>query len=86
LRHPNYFGEISFWWGLWLFGVAADPGFWWTIVGPLVMTALFTFISVPMIDRRLRAKKPGYIDPMRRTPAVIPWFGKRGAPTGEGDQ
>ena len=25
-RHPNYLGELSFWWGLWLFGLAADPG------------------------------------------------------------
>ena len=28
-RHPNYFGELSFWWGLMLFGLAAAPGAWW---------------------------------------------------------
>ena len=33
-RHPDYFGEITFWWGLWLFGLAADPGRAWTVVGP----------------------------------------------------
>ncbi len=33
-RHPNYFGEVLFWWGIWLFGVAAHPSSWWTIAGP----------------------------------------------------
>ena len=40
-RHPNYFGELSFWWGLYLFGLAADPGYVWTIVGPIAMIAMF---------------------------------------------
>lgn len=33
-RHPNYLGELSFWWGLYLFALAADPSTWWAIVGP----------------------------------------------------
>ena len=44
-RHPNYFGEVSFWWGLYFFGLAANPSYWWTIVGPIVITLLFLFIS-----------------------------------------
>ena len=47
-RHPNYFGELSFWWGLWLFALAADPAWWWTIIGPLAMTAMFLGVSIPM--------------------------------------
>jgi steroid 5-alpha reductase family enzyme len=59
-RHPNYLGEVLFWWGLWLFGLAADPGWWWTIAGPLAITALFTFVSVPWMDRRMAERHPGW--------------------------
>lgn len=59
-RHPNYFGELSFWWGLWLFGVAADPAWWWTVIGPLAMTAMFVFASIPMMDKRSAERRPGF--------------------------
>lgn len=72
-RHPNYFGEVSFWWGLWLFGLAGDPTKWWTIAGPLGITALFLGISVPMMDRRMLARHPSYAAHMRRRSAFLPW-------------
>ncbi len=59
-QHPNYFGEISFWWGIWLFGYAADPSRVWTVAGPLAMTALFVFVSVPMMLARKRARHGDY--------------------------
>jgi steroid 5-alpha reductase family enzyme len=71
-RHPNYLGEVLFWWGLWLFGVAAEPGFWWTIVGPVIMTALFVFISIPMMDKRMLSRRPDYAEHCRRVPALWP--------------
>jgi steroid 5-alpha reductase family enzyme len=71
-RHPNYLGEILFWWGLWLFGVAAAPGWWWTIVGPTTMVLLFVFVSVPMMDRRSETRRPGYAQHRRRVPALVP--------------
>ena len=73
-RHPNYLGEISFWWGLWLFGLAAAPGWWWSVVGPLVMVLLFAFVSVPMMDRRSVARRPAYAEHMRDVPALLPHF------------
>jgi steroid 5-alpha reductase family enzyme len=72
LRHPNYLGEIGLWWGLWLFGVAAAPRWWWTVVGPLAMVVLFLTASIPLMDRRLLARRPGYADHMRRVPALVP--------------
>lgn len=71
-RHPNYFGELSFWWGLFLFGLAAHPGWAWTIVGPLAMTAMFHFASIPLLDERSRQRRPGFEEYMQRTSAILP--------------
>jgi steroid 5-alpha reductase family enzyme len=76
-RHPNYLGEILFWWGLFLFGVAAAPRWAWTTVGPLAITALFLFVSVPWMDRRMLARHPSFADRLRTTPALVPWPRRR---------
>ena len=72
-RHPNYFGEITFWWGLYVFTLAADPLYWWTIVGPGSITLLFLFISLPMIEKRMIAKRPGFKEHMKKVPILFPW-------------
>ncbi len=70
-RHPNYFGNAVLWWGLWLIAVAA--GATWTVVGPLLMTFLLLRVSgVSLLERRLRAHRPGYEDYVRRTSAFVP--------------
>ena len=72
MRHPNYLGEILFWWGLWLFGVAAAPGWYWSVIGPLAITAMFLWVSIPMLERRNLARRPGYAEVMKRVPALLP--------------
>ena len=76
-RHPNYFGEVLFWIGLFLFSIGTDEFVWWAIPGPLGMILLFQFISVPMIDKRMVAGKEGYEEYVRQTSGWIPWFPKR---------
>jgi steroid 5-alpha reductase family enzyme len=77
-RHPNYLGEIGIWWGAFAFGLAGRPDAWWAYaVGAVWMTMLFTLISIPMIDKRSLARRPGYADHMRRMPALLP-LGPRG--------
>ena len=71
-RHPNYFGEMSFWWGLWLFSVAADPSWAWTAIGPLAISLMIAFISIPMLDARSRARRPDYEAYAARTRAFLP--------------
>ncbi len=79
-RHPNYLGEILFWWGVFLFGLAADGDSWWRGVGALWMTVMFVTISIPMIDKRSLARRPRYAEHMKRVPALIPNpFAARGA-------
>ncbi|MBS1110407.1 MAG: hypothetical protein H6Q88_2399, partial [Anaeromyxobacteraceae bacterium] len=70
-RHPNYLGEMGFWWGLWILGFAARPG-WWTLVGPLSITVLFVFISVPRKDRRMLMNHPEWAGRMKQIPAFLP--------------
>ena len=75
-RHPNYLGEILFWWGLFLFGMAAHPSWIWSvidIIGPLSITLLFVFVSVPWMDRRMVTRHPVWAEHMRKTPALLPW-------------
>jgi steroid 5-alpha reductase family enzyme len=71
-RHPNYFGEVAFWWGLWLFGFAARPAWAWTVVGPISITMLFAFVSIPWMDRRMLARHPDWAGHMKRTSAFFP--------------
>lgn len=72
-RHPNYFGEISFWWGLMLFGLAAAPDqWWWVILGAIAMTTMFKFASLPLMDNRSLERRPDYAEHMRKVSAIIP--------------
>ncbi|MGZ6164189.1 MAG: DUF1295 domain-containing protein, partial [Myxococcaceae bacterium] len=76
-RHPNYFGEISFWWGLWLFGLAADPSWAWTAIGPASITLLFLLVSIPWMDRRMLSRHPEWAARMEATSALVPWPRRR---------
>lgn len=73
MRHPNYFGEILFWVGLFLF-VPASKSYdgWWTAVGFVSMIILFRFISIPLMDTRNLSKRPGYEKYIKEVYALTP--------------
>ncbi len=69
-RHPNYLGEISMWWGVWTM-YASVYGLDCLILAPVAMTALFLFISIPMMERRQLQNKPGYAEYRKNTRMLI---------------
>lgn len=75
-RHPNYLGEVSFWFGLYIFAVASGSTSIWLLACPMVMLALFVFISCPMMDNRSLKKRSDYKEYMDKTPQLIMWFVK----------
>jgi steroid 5-alpha reductase family enzyme len=76
-RHPNYFGEVSFWWGIWLMQMGVIPQIWATVVGPAVMTLLFLFISIPMMEKYILTSKSSYSSYQKQVSMLIPWFRTR---------
>jgi steroid 5-alpha reductase family enzyme len=78
-RHPNYFGEIVLWWGLAIAAFAAS-GSPYLFVGPALLTLILLRISGPPMMAAHLAGRPGYEEWLRRTPALIPRFGRMRVP------
>lgn len=54
-RHPNYFGEIMQWWGIWLIAVSVPYGLI-GIIGPITITFLIVKVSgIPMLEKKMAA-------------------------------
>ena len=70
-RHPNYFGNFTLWWGLYLLALSA--GAWWTVVSPLLMTFLLLKVSgVALLEKDIGARRPRYQQYIRQTNAFFP--------------
>ena len=76
-RHPNYFGEILVWWGLFLYAVPFLDGVAFAVViGPVFITLLLLFVSgIPLLERSADEKygdQPAYREYKRRTSILVP--------------
>ena len=70
-RHPNYFGEVIMWWGIYLV-IWPLSGSWLFIIGPLTITVLIRYVSgVPMLERRY-AKNQAFQEYKKRVPVLVP--------------
>ncbi len=70
-RHPNYFGEMILWWGIFIYTIPL--GTWWiAIISPITISWLLMRISgVPMLERKYQ-DNPEYQDYVKKTNALFP--------------
>jgi steroid 5-alpha reductase family enzyme len=70
-RHPNYFGEVTCWWGLWVVALSVPYGVI-GIIGPLIITFLILKVSgIPLLEKRMK-EKPGFEDYAKKTSIFFP--------------
>ena len=76
-RHPNFFFEQAQWWALFFFGaVAAGSVLQWTVVGAVLLTALFIGSTI-FTESISKSKYPEYADYQATTSPVVPWPPRR---------
>lgn len=55
-RHPNYFGEITQWWGIWIISLSASYGLV-GIIGPITISFLILFVSgIPLLEKKYKGR------------------------------
>jgi steroid 5-alpha reductase family enzyme len=76
-RHPNYFGEATLWWGIFLIALSVRAG-WIAVISPLAISFLLLKVSgVTMLERKYAGNEE-FAAYARRTSAFFPWFPKKG--------
>ena len=57
-RHPNYYGEILFWFGLFVYGFNYNNVL--LIFPPISMLLMFVYVSIPWIEHKILRTRPDY--------------------------
>jgi steroid 5-alpha reductase family enzyme len=80
-RHPNYFFECLHWVAYLPLALAppgALPWAWISLGAPAVMAFLLMKVSgMPLLEKEMMQRKPGYAEYVRTTHALIPWMPRR---------
>ncbi|GAB2217515.1 hypothetical protein Droror1_Dr00000711 [Drosera rotundifolia] len=73
-RHPNYFGEQLWWWGLAIF--AWNLGHGWTCIGALINSMCLAYVTILVENRMLKLpyRAEAYRRYQKTTSVLIPWF------------
>lgn len=70
-RHPNYFGEVTQWWGIFIIALSVS-GALFTIIGPLTITTLILFVSgIPLLEKKYSGR-PDWEEYKKKTSVFIP--------------
>ena len=70
-RHPNYYGEILFWWGLFIYGLGSE-NYIILILSPILMTLMFLYISIPWIEKKILLSRPEYKNYQKSVSILLP--------------
>ena len=74
-RHPNYFGEATMWWGIFIISLSSASGIV-GIISPIIITLLLLYVSgVPMLEKHYKDNKE-FQSYAKYTSVFIPWFPK----------
>lgn len=74
-RHPNYLGEILFWYGVLLTFILSSEfniSLWYAWLGAILNTLLFLFISIPMAENHLKLYKENFAKYKKETRMLLP--------------
>lgn len=71
-RHPNYLGEILFWYGVALVFILNNLNMWYVIAGAILNTLLFLCVSIPMAENHLKSYKKGFDEYKKKTRMLLP--------------
>ncbi|MFW9988769.1 MAG: DUF1295 domain-containing protein [Candidatus Odinarchaeota archaeon] len=75
-QHPNYFGEVTQWWGLFIIALAVPFGFI-SIIGPIFITYMIIKVSgIRLLDKHYEGDDE-YNNYKKRTSLFFPWFPKK---------
>lgn len=70
-RHPNYFGEVTQWWGIFIIALSIPFGYI-TIIGPITITVLILFVSgIPLLEKKYEGRKD-FEEYKKRTSVFFP--------------
>lgn len=71
-RHPNYFGEVVLWWGIWLISLGSSFSYM-GIIGPITISFLILKVSgIPMLEKKYEGNLE-FEEYKRVTNAFFPW-------------
>lgn len=74
-RHPNYFGEVLVWWGVFIMVLPLEYGIW-TIISPITISCLLLYVSgIPMLEAKYK-NNLAFQDYKKRTSAFFPMLPK----------
>lgn len=80
-RHPNYLGEITVWWGVFLVMLPFAYSRWYFVAGAVAVTVLFNVVSIPLMEKRQLKRRSDYDEYRKTTSRLLIFKHKKTEPS-----